>query len=278
MKTKRIATLLAVVLFMAAFLMPVAVYATEQPDVTQEADVGDNADMGDTAESGVADETDELPDGLIMDSDIGLELFLGLMQMAVLGEPTDADEGKPFTPDGQATVVDLAYEGDGKMFYAFATPAGNVFYLVIDRERNTDNVYFLNAVSEQDLLALTEDADKNSSKRTSTSAIPTPDPIESAPEGEGEETTMPAPEAKNPPAIEGSNTGMTAFLIIGAVAFGGAAYYIRIVRPKQQSGLDEDDDESMDEDGDGEEMEFEDELVDSDADEDEYDDETEVAE
>jgi hypothetical protein len=31
-----------------------------------------------------------------------------------------------------------------------------VFYLIIDRQRNTENVYFLNAVTEEDLIALAE--------------------------------------------------------------------------------------------------------------------------
>ena len=73
-------------------------------------------------------------------------------------EPPAAEETttKPFTPDGTGTVVDNATDGDGKEFFTVTTPSENVFYLVIDRQRTENNVYFLNAVTEKDLLALAE--------------------------------------------------------------------------------------------------------------------------
>ena len=59
---------------------------------------------------------------------------------------------KPFTPNGTGTVVDNATDEDGKEFFTITTPSENVFYLVIDRQRTEENVYFLNAVTEKDLL------------------------------------------------------------------------------------------------------------------------------
>jgi len=56
---------------------------------------------------------------------------------------------------------------------------------------------------------------------------------------------------------------MLIFLLIGAAAVGGAGYYIKIVRPKQQAGMDDDDYEISDESDNGEEMEFEDEADES---------------
>ena len=41
-------------------------------------------------------------------------------------------------------------------FYTITTDAGNVFYLVIDGKREDNNVYFLNGVTESDLMALAE--------------------------------------------------------------------------------------------------------------------------
>lgn len=81
--------------------------------------------------------------------------------------------GKPFTPDGQATVTDNAAEADGKEFYTFTTPEGNVFYLVIDHGRESENVYFLNAVTETDLLALA--AREEGTDGGSESAVPLPE-------------------------------------------------------------------------------------------------------
>lgn len=69
---------------------------------------------------------------------------------------TTETTAKPFTPDGTGTVVDNATDKDGKEFFTITTPNENVFYLIIDRQRTEENVYFLNAVTEKDLLALAE--------------------------------------------------------------------------------------------------------------------------
>ena len=49
---------------------------------------------------------------------------------------------RPFTPPGTGTVVDNASDNDGKEFYTIKTEDGSVFYLIIDRQRNVENVYF----------------------------------------------------------------------------------------------------------------------------------------
>lgn len=60
-----------------------------------------------------------------------------------------------FTPDGTGTVLDEATGEDGdKQFYTITTEDGNVFYLIVDGKRDSNNVYFLNAVTESDLMAL----------------------------------------------------------------------------------------------------------------------------
>ncbi|MGV9042982.1 CD1107 family mobile element protein, partial [Clostridioides difficile] len=50
----------------------------------------------------------------------------------------------PFTPDGTGTVVDNATDEDGKEFYTITTADESVFYLVIDKQKTSENVYFLN--------------------------------------------------------------------------------------------------------------------------------------
>ena len=65
-----------------------------------------------------------------------------------------------FTPEGTGTVQDSISGEDGeKQFYTITTEAGNVFYLVIDGKRDDNNVYFLNGVTEADLMALAEKGD-----------------------------------------------------------------------------------------------------------------------
>ena len=54
----------------------------------------------------------------------------------------------PFTPDGTGTVVDNATDEDGKEFYTITTADESVFYLVIDKQKTSENVYFLNTVTK----------------------------------------------------------------------------------------------------------------------------------
>lgn len=130
--------------------------------------------------------------------------------------PPAAEEttAKPFTPDGTGTVVDNATDEDGKEFFTITTPSENVFYLIIDRQRTEENVYFLNAVTEKDLLALAE-------------ADPEPEAPEPVTEPE-KDTGFPV----------GNLLMIAAVLLVG----GGAAYYFKVYRPKHEAAdLDEDD-------------------------------------
>lgn len=135
--------------------------------------------------------------------------------------PTETAEettARPFTPEGTGTVVDNATDGDGKEFFTITTPSENVFYLIIDRQRDGQNVYFLNAVTEKDLLTL---AEKD------------PEPV-MEPEPETEPPTEPEPE---PEPEKTSGFPMGNILMIAAVllAGGGAGYYFKVYRPKHEA-------------------------------------------
>lgn len=150
------------------------------------------------------------------------------------GEETTA---KPFTPEGTGTVVDNATDEDGKEFFTITTPSENVFYLVIDRQRTENNVYFLNAVTEKDLLALAE---------------PEPEPEVTEPAIETEPETEPSTEPEPEPGPEKtSGPPMGNILMIAAVLLlgGGVGYYFKIYRPKHEVP-DMDDEEYDYEDGD----------------------------
>jgi len=159
------------------------------------------------------------------------------------GNPTGV--GKPFTPDGTGTVVDNAKDSDGKEFFTVETADGNVFYLIVDRQRNAENVYLLNAVTEDDLASLAKPGD---GKTIGAPVTPTP-PLTTDP------PTSPEPTPPTAPAKSGG-TGSIVFIVIAIVAVGGAGYYFKIVRPKRQ-GVGADDDDYEEPDGD-EEMEVED--------------------
>lgn len=80
---------------------------------------------------------------------------------------------KPLTPDGQGTVVDNVSDEDSKEFFTIATQDDNTFYLVIDKQRDNENVYLLDTVKESDLISMSE---KDTDEPTQ-SAIPEPEPV-----------------------------------------------------------------------------------------------------
>lgn len=279
MKTKLL-TMFALMLCMGAFLLPVSAYAAAETDPpTVEAWLSEDILFIEAADSGTGVEAVFINEERInYRVDGGLALFASdygdegetisiyavdfagnksetvtveIPQTAADPEPAESDtQSNPFTPSGQATVVDEATDSDGKDFYTFTTPAGNVFYLIIDHQRDSDNVYFLNAVTEDDLFALAE-----SSGSSGSSSIPTTDPV---PQTDTEPTTDPDPE----PAETTSGNGTMIFIVVAIIALGGAGYYIKILRPKQQAAAMGDDDDDFEDGNDDEEMEFEDEPED----------------
>jgi len=155
---------------------------------------------------------------------------------------TEQTEAIPFTPNGTGTVVDNVTEQNGKEFFTITTDEGNVFYLVIDRQRDSDNVYLLNTVTEEDLIALAE-------KSGSTIQNITPDPEPIPQETEPEPT--PEPESEAEPET-GGGRGSIIFIIIAAIVAGGAGYYFKILKPKRQAS-------DMDDDYDGDDEDYDDE-------------------
>ena len=131
-------------------------------------------------------------------------------------------EPNPFTPDGTGTVVDNATDQDGKEFFTITTAEEAVFYLVIDRQRETENVYFLNAVTVADLMALAESSGEP--------AAPEPPP-----EPEPEPTTTPEPE---PVPEKKGGAGPLLLALAVVVIGGGAGWYFKIYRPKHQKAAE----------------------------------------
>lgn len=162
------------------------------------------------------------------------------------------------TPDGQGTVMDNVTDGDGKEFFTFTTPSENTFYLVIDRQRDSENVYFLNAVTENDLMALAEKNGDNSG----ISAVPDPAPVcicKDKCEAGAVNTACPvcvlsmddctgtahasleSPEPEKPK--ESNSTGTIMIVLLAMLAVGGAGWYFKIYKPKHDMSDAEDFDE-----------------------------------
>ena len=184
-------------------------------------------------------------------------------------QPADSGQSSaPLTPDGQGEVVDNSGGATGKQFYTIYTPDENVFYLIIDNDRDGDNVYFLNAVTESDLAALAQkDDDSATTPPPTESTVPDPVPTcvckEKCEAGEvntkcpvctlswkdcdgtpaaGGEQEDPEPEQ---PKKSGS-TGTILLVLLAAAAAGGAGYYLKIYKPKHDLDDAEDFDDLTD--------------------------------
>jgi hypothetical protein len=72
------------------------------------------------------------------------------------GGAPDGGGTQQFTPDGNLGIIDDVTDDGSKQFITVETRSGKVFYIVIDRSRDTENVYFLNMVDDTDLFAITE--------------------------------------------------------------------------------------------------------------------------
>jgi len=130
----------------------------------------------------------------------------------------------PFAPGGTGTVIDFATE-DGKLFYTIMATDESVFYLIIDKQRGNENVYFLNAVTVDDLLPLA------TRPQTPSGTVNTPP---------SDPTEQPAPDPVPEPTTGGNNAGMLIFIIVLAIIGGGAGWYFKIYRPKQQGAATSD--------------------------------------
>lgn len=148
----------------------------------------------------------------------GSDLWEGLDPAETAPAPSPEPEQKPFTPPGTGTVVDNATDQEGKEFFTITTADESVFYLVIDRQRGSENIYFLNAVTLADLAALAE------ANGEPLAPSPEPDPA-------------PSPEPSPAPGPEPQAKGGAGPLLLGLAVLllgGGAAFYFKVYRPKHQ--------------------------------------------
>lgn len=134
------------------------------------------------------------------------------------------EEKVPLAPDGNMSLVDNV-KGDvakDKEFIIVKSKGGSYFYIVIDHAAQGENtVHFLNQVDEKDLLSIIDEKDSLSAKPE----LPKEEE-QKEPEAEKEKAEE-KPEKKNPAGI----IALSLILILGLA--GGAFYYFKFLKPKQ---------------------------------------------
>ena len=226
----------------------------------------------------------ELIEKAEQNSELDLAMLMHLMSVMFQGfESTDGEtteDGKSpfaFTPDGNLSLIDdflqIEVPGDEeteqveKQFITVQSKNGNTFYIVIDRNGETENVYFLNLVDEADLMALMESEDGEMAAPTCSctdkcvvGAINTNCEIcrTNMSECTGKEPVV-EPEPTEPveePTEEPKSTNFMPIIIVLILGAGGfAVYWFKFRKPKTKtagsSDLDDydfgEDDEDYDE-------------------------------
>ena len=194
--------------------------------------------------------------------------------------PTPTPTPAPLTPDGNLELVDdVTQSEESKQFLTVQSKNDNTFYLIIDHDRDEENVYFLNKVDESDLMALTEDGESTVAVCTckthceagsidttcevcKTSMVDCTGTVLIKPTATPEPVAEPEPEEDND---KESSSPMLMVVLLIVLGVGGAIYYLKFRKGKSGSktSVDMDDfDFSDDEDEDETEYVSEDEKPD----------------
>jgi hypothetical protein len=254
---KLISILLAVCICQTAFLIPV--YA-EDGNRLQEAEIPTEIE-----ENTVITETITQPPEIII-----------LPSAAVAVEQTEpetttATNGVINTPSnnrpqGAGTLLeDVCQSQVNRQFITVQSRGGNVFYIIIEHDRSGQNVYFLNAVDDFDLLSFSDnfpegvwEAYEELKEEAVNNAINAE--IEGE-DGEGSKTAKPTTNS-DPEENPANNTQNYIVAGIGVLFLGGLVYFKfikgkkkTVKTPLYDSDEEEDEDEEYDETGENEEAE-----------------------
>lgn len=155
-------------------------------------------------------------------------------ETAVLEENWSETDATSFSVPGNGELLDDISEDGSKQFLTIQTKNGNTFFLVLDRSSNTENVYMLSMIDENDLsefISETKEPEAETPEVVLSEQETTPTDTESASEPE--------------PETGGMNTGAILAIVLIAAGGIGGYYYFKVAKPKKEE-----------EEADGEDLEF----------------------
>ena len=150
----------------------------------------------------------------------------GMTAFAQSNAPTETptetviEDNRTLTPKGNAQLVDDVSDNENLQFITVTARDGNVFYFVIDKGAQSENVYFLNTVDESDLEALVEGTEQKP-------------PVIEAEKPSAEPSQEPT-EPEQPAEKQKGNNGMI-YIILAFAAVGIiGGYYYKVILPKKK--------------------------------------------
>ena len=140
----------------------------------------------------------------------------------IMEETPKETEATPFSVAGNGELLDDITDDETKQFLTVQTKNGNTFFMVIDRSRNSENVYMLSLIDEYDLAEFIEEEK--------------PEPVEEKPAVIVEEPKPEPVQEESQTKPEKGGMGMGALLTIILLGAGGAGgyYYFKILKPKRE--------------------------------------------
>ena len=141
----------------------------------------------------------------------------------VISEETPEEtETTPFSVAGNGQLLDDISDDETKQFLTVQTKNGNTFFMVIDRSRNSENVYMLSLIDENDLAEFLGEDEAEPEEEKPAVAVEEPrlEPVQEEPRTEPEKGGM------------GMGAVLT-MILLGAGSI-GAYYYFKIWKPKRE--------------------------------------------
>ena len=166
-------------------------------------------------------------------------------------ESTLPEDAKPTDPTDAKADVTEHDDGSKKEFYTIQTDSEKVFYLIIDKSGENEQVYFLTEISERDLLNVTSDTKQTLPQNSAVTELAVPNDtkdqtdveelLEKEENKEADTSTESEPVTEPDVTEKKEGNSMVVYIIMAlAAAIGiGAGYYFKVYKKKQEIEEDE---------------------------------------